>query len=233
VGMSTSSVTYEFDGTIATITLDDGKVNALSPSTLAAVSEAFDRAAIDEAIVVLAGRPGVFSGGFDLKVLAQRGPEATAMVRAGFELSIKVLSHPRPVVAACTGHAVAMGLFLLQSTDYRVGAEGPYRFVANEVAIGLTMPEAALAILRARLTPAAFERAVLLSEVFNPVAAVAAGILDRCVAPDEVLIAATQVAMSTASLDPRAHAASKLRVRQATVAAIAGDLDDFEQLPAS
>jgi enoyl-CoA hydratase len=92
------------------------------------------------------------------------------------------------------------------------------------------MPEAALAILRARLTPAAFERAALLSEVFDPVAAVGAGILDRCVAPDHVLITAHQMAMSTASLDPRAHAASKLRVRQATLAAIAGDLEDFEQL---
>jgi enoyl-CoA hydratase len=62
------------------------------------------------------------------------------MLERGFQLALRLLDHPAPVVIACNGHAVAMGLFLLLSGDYLIGVDGPFRLVANEVAIGLTMP---------------------------------------------------------------------------------------------
>src|SRR5262249_2560227 len=145
---------------------DDGKVNAMSPRMIAATGAAFDRARADRAAVVLTGRPGVFSAGFDLTVLRASPGDAMAMVRSGFELAARVLTHPRPVVVACTGHAVAMGVFLLLPGDSRLGVAGAYRIVANEVAIGLTMPLPAVAILRYRLTPSCFDRAVGLAETF-------------------------------------------------------------------
>jgi enoyl-CoA hydratase len=220
-------VTYSYDGTIATITLDDGKANALSPPIQAAIGSALDQAEADAAVVVLAGRPGVFSGGFDLRVLGEGGDEAVAMLRGGFQLAHRLLSFPRPVIVACTGHAVAMGSFLLLSADYRVGADGPFRIVANEVAIGLTMPHAALAILRWRLSPAYFDRAVMLSETFDPGTAVAAGFLDRVVDSDDVPAAAAEVATAAAALDARAHAATKRRARAATLTAIEEGLAEF------
>ena len=134
-------VSYHCDDAIATITIDDGKVNALSLAVLAELNAALDQAERDGAVVILAGRDGVFSAGFDLPVLRGGGPDARAMLRAGFELAARLLAFPRPVVIACTGHAVAMGVFLLLCGDYRVGATGPYKITANEVAIGLTMPE--------------------------------------------------------------------------------------------
>jgi enoyl-CoA hydratase len=149
------------------------------------------------------------------------------MLRGGFELAHRLLSFPRPVIVACTGHAVAMGSFLLLSADYRVGADGPFRIVANEVAIGLTMPHSALAILRWRLSPAYFDRAVMLSETFDPQSAVAAGFLDRVVDPAAVLSAASEVATAAAQLDARAHAATKHRARKATLAAIEEGLSEF------
>jgi enoyl-CoA hydratase len=153
-------VRYEVADRIATIAMDDGKVNALSPAMLAELNAALDKAEADRAAVVLTGREGVFSAGFDLTVLRAGGPAAVDMIRAGFELSLRMLSFPTPVIIACPGHAIAMGVFLLQSGDYRIGATGDYRIVANEVAIGLTMPHAAVEILRQRLTPACFNRAV-------------------------------------------------------------------------
>src|SRR5260370_24473285 len=138
-------ISYRLDDTIATITIDDGKVNALSLTVLTDLNAALDRAEQDQAVVVLAGREGVFSAGFDLPVLRGGGPDALAMLRAGFETAARLLAFPRPVVIACTGHAVAMGVFLLLCGDYRVGATGPYQISANEVAIGLTMPRAAAA----------------------------------------------------------------------------------------
>ena len=161
-------VSYACADGVATITLDDGKVNVLSSAAQSALHGALDRAQGDRAVVVLSGRPGVFSAGFDLNVLRAGGPEAIAMVRGGFELAARVLAFPAPVVAACTGHAIAMGSFLLLACDYRVGAAGDFKFMANEVALGLRFPYAAMPILRGRLTPSAFDRAALLAEQFSP-----------------------------------------------------------------
>lgn len=212
---------YGLADRVATIIMDDGKANALSPAMLTALDEAFDAAEKSDAMaVVLAGRPGRFSGGFDLAVLGAGGPEAEGMLRSGFELAERLLSFPRPVVIACTGHAVAMGSFLMCAGDYRVGAAGAFKLQANEVAIGLTMPYSAVAILRYRLTPAAFDRAVGLAEVFAPVDAVSAGWLDEIVEPDAVVRTAQSVAAAFAGLDPTAHAGSKLRARAAVLAEV-------------
>ena len=115
---------------------------------------------------VLTGRQGIFSGGFDLKVLGAGGPDAAAMLEQGFLLALRLLEHPAPVIIACNGHAVAMGIFLLLSGDYRIGVNGPFRLVANEVAIGLTMPQTAIEICRQRLAPSHFNRAIILAETY-------------------------------------------------------------------
>jgi enoyl-CoA hydratase len=220
-----SLVDYRLQDAVATITMDDGKVNAMSPRMLTDLNAALDRAETDRAVVVLAGRPGVFSAGFDLPVLRAGGFEAAVMVRAGFELSERVLSFPTPVVVMCTGHAVAMGVFLLLSGDYRVGAAGSYKITANEVAIGLTMPRAAVEILRQRLAPAYFNRAVTIAEPFSPDDAVGAGFLDRVVDAAALPGTARGVAMQLTGLDMVAHAASKLRARRDALAAIRAGID--------
>src|SRR5262245_33988224 len=126
-----SRVHYDRQDSIATIRMDDGKLNVLSPAMFAELSDAFDRARADRAVVVLTGRPGVFSAGFDLRVLRAGGAEASRMVRTGFELAERILSFPSPVVIACTGHALAMGVFLVLAGDYRIGALGAHRIGAN------------------------------------------------------------------------------------------------------
>lgn len=217
-------VTAKLDNSIATITMDDGKVNALSPDMFAQVNAALDEAA-DARAVVLSGRPGVFSAGFDLKVLQTRGPEAVGMIRAGFELSVRLLTFPAPVLVACTGHAIAMGSFLLVSADYRIGADGPYKITANEVSIGMTIPVAAIEACRQRLSPAYLSRALTLAEVFPPAEAAAAGFLDLVVPEPDLAEAAAAAAGRMAALDRAAHAATKLRVRGPVVAAMRADLE--------
>lgn len=228
-----SPVSYSLDEAIAVITMDDGKVNVMSLEMLAEINAALDQADADRAVVVLSGRDGVFSAGFDLRVLRAGGSKAIAMVRAGFELAERILAFPLPVVIACTGHAVAMGAFLLLAGDYRLGAAGSFRLTANEVAIGLTMPRAAVEILRQRLTPAAFNRAVTLAEPFSPANAVETGFLDRVVDASELRAAACNVGAELAKLDLDAHAASKRRARALTLealrAAIDADYTSFRQ----
>ena len=218
-------VGYELEDSVATIAMDDGKVNVLSLEMLTQVDAALDRAASDGAIVVLTGRDGVFSAGFDLATLRAGGPEAVDMLRAGFELAARLLSFPTPVVVACSGHAVAMGAFTVLSGDYRVGALGPYRITANEVAIGMTLPRSAIEICRQRLAPAHFHRATVLAEVYAPDDAVAAGFLDRVVPPAEVADTARAVAAQLAELDLDAHAATKLRVREHTLAVLRDSIE--------
>ncbi len=224
-----SPVTYSLNDHTATITMDDGRVNVMSLTMQAAVNAALDRAENDRAVVVMTGRAKVFSAGFDLKVLQAGGTDSVAMVRGGFELAARLLAHPYPVVMACPGHAVAMGVFILLSGDYRIGSEGVYKMVANEVAIGLTMPRAATEIMRQRLTPSAFNRALILSEAFGPHNAVEAGFLDRVVPADQLLDTAHQLAASMATLDMKAHAASKRRARADVLEAIrAGIIADAD-----
>jgi len=219
-------VGYHQAAATATISMDDGKVNALSPQMFGELNSALDQAEAAGVTVILAGREGVFSAGFDLGVLRAGGPQATALVRSGFELSARLLEFPAPVVVACTGHAIAMGVFLLLSGDFRLGAAGPYRITANEVAIGLTMPRPAIEICRQRLAPAHFNRALILADVYAPDGAVAAGFLDRVVTPAELGPAAQAAADQLARLDMAAHAATKRRIRQPVAEAIRAALEE-------
>ena len=229
--MGTTLVSYQREDSIAAITVDDGKVNALSVPMLAELNGALDQAAADRAVVVLSGRPGVFSAGFDLPVLRAGGSPAIGMLRDGFELAERMLSFPMPIAIACTGHAVAMGAFLLLSGDYRVGVAGPYKLAANEVAIGLTMPRAAIELLRQRLAPAPFQRAVTLAEPFSPENAVEAGFLDRVVEAPELPQIARHIAVTLSTLDMPAHGASKLRARGPTLRALRAAIEaDYAEL---
>jgi enoyl-CoA hydratase len=220
---------------ISVITMDDGKANALSPTMFVALNSCLDQAEAAGGPVVLLGRAGRFSGGFDLKVLGGGGEEAKALLRAGFELSHRLLSFPTPVVIGCTGHAIAMGVFVLLSGDYRVGASGSFKLAATETALGMTMPYAAIEICKQRLTPAEYSRAILLSQAYTPDQAVVAGILDAIVPAEEVESSAIEVATQLATLNMRAHAASKMRIRGESLAAIKAainqDAEEFRIAP--
>ncbi len=215
--MTTESVQYSLQGRIATLRIDDGKRNALSAEVLRAIYRALDRAESDDAIVIITGRESVFSAGFDLGVMKRGGLEALRMLGAGYALTARVLSYPHPVIVACNGHALAMGVFLMLSADYVIGSRGDFKIAANEVAIGLKMPRVAAAMLRHRLTPAAFQRAVILSEYFDVESAQSAGFFDGVVDPAELITRAEAHAESLQALDQRAHTASKRRIRAALI----------------
>ena len=233
--MSETLLTVEDAGPVAVVTLDDGKANTLSPAMQAAVHGALDRAEEAGQVVLLAGRQGRFSGGFDLGVMQAGGPAAAAMVVGGFALARRLLAFPRPVVVACTGHAIAMGAFLLTAADARIGiADGGHRVHANEVAIGMTLPRSAIEVCRAALTPAALRRALDVATPFTHEEAVAAGFLDEVVPGDRVLVRAREEAERLAGLVAPAHVGTKALTRAGLLAAldtaIEADRADLEAL---
>ncbi len=211
--MPDTNVHYDLDNGVATIRIDDGKRNALSPAVLGEIYGALDQAEHDRASVILTGRDDVFSAGFDLNVMKRGGPAALGMLYAGYGLPARVLSHPCPVIVACNGHVLAMGVFLMLAADYIIGTRGEFNIAANEVAIGLPMPRVAAAMLEHRLTPAAYQRAVTLSEFFDTESARAAGFFDELVNRDELDARARERAEAFAKLDIPAHTLSKRRVR--------------------
>lgn len=215
-----NSVTYEQTEGVSTIVMDDGKVNAMSMSMMGEINAALDRAEQDQAVVILTGKPGVFSAGFDLAVFKQGYEPTMEMLRAGAALNDRILTFPFPVIAACSGHGIAMGSFLLMCADVRIGADGPFKIGMNEVAIGMTLPYFGIEIARQRLTPAYFNRATILGELYSPKEAIAPGFLDRLVAPDDLLDAARQNASVLRKLDMKAHLETKLRVRGSALDAL-------------
>ncbi len=221
-------VSYRLDESVAVITMDDGKVNALGPAMLTEINTALDSAEADGAgAVVIAGNERVFSGGFDLKVFRSGDVAASIdMLKGGFELSHRLLSFRKPVVAACTGHAIAMGSFLACSTDHRIA--GPvYNFQANEVAIGMVLPYPALEVMKLRLTRSAYQQAVGLARTFFGETALAGGWVDEIAMSEMVLERAMEAARDFTGLNANAHYACKMRARQETLDAIRAGIDNI------
>ncbi|PZW95413.1 enoyl-CoA hydratase [Pseudomonas sp. 478] len=208
-------ISYHLEDGIATLTLSNGKVNAISPDVIVAFNAALDQAVTDRAVVIITGTPGMLSGGYDLKVMTSGPKEAVALVTAGSTLARRLLSHPFPVIVACPGHAVAKGAFLLLSVDYRIGVDGPFTIGLNEVQIGMTMHHAGIELARDRLRKSAFHRAVINAEMFNPQSAVDAGFFDLVVSAEELQGAALAAARQLKKINMIAHKNTKLKVRKA------------------
>ncbi|HZR82201.1 MAG TPA: crotonase/enoyl-CoA hydratase family protein [Candidatus Binatia bacterium] len=204
---------------IAWIVIDDGKVNAMSVDMMDDVQTALTEAERAGAVTVLAGRPGIFSAGFDLGTFRLGGDAPRRMVLAGARLVERLLAFSRPVVSACTGHAYPMGAFLMLASDVRIGALGPWRIGMNETAIGLTVPLFAIEIARHRLTAPGFAR-ITTAAMFDPEEAVAFGYLDRAVAAEDVETVARREAERLRNLDGAAYVATKARVNERALGAV-------------
>lgn len=184
---------------VATIAIDDGKANALSHAVLAGIETALDQAEESEAkVVVVEGRDGKFSAGFDLSVMTAGPSQARDLLGRGAELGLRLYELPVPVVFAVTGHALAMGGILQCCADVRIGAAGPYKIGLPEVRIGMPVPAFAVELCRDRLSPRWFTRAVLLGEGLDPAQALDAGFLDEVVELDQVRPRAQAIAADLA-----------------------------------
>lgn len=229
-----AGVSLDIADDVAVITLDDGKANAVGHPLVDAVHDALDRAENDAKAVVIAGREGRFCAGFDLAVMGGDDADAAKeLLRAGAELALRIYLHPQPVVAACTGHALAMGAILLMACDTCVGAEGDFKIGTNEVSIGMQLPRFAVELARDRLSRRHFQTATQYARVYDPMGAADAGYLDRVVPADQVVAeAVADASIAAATLHPNAFRRTRGYVRGEVGRAVAEGLDrdmgDFE-----
>ncbi|MDG2210611.1 MAG: crotonase/enoyl-CoA hydratase family protein [Acidimicrobiales bacterium] len=195
--MNDSPVTIENTENVATVFLDDGKANALGYQVIDALLEAFDEVeASDANALVLAGRPDRFSAGFDLSVMNEGSESARGMLTKGVDLFLRMYMFSRPVVAACTGHAIAAGSILLLCSDLRVGSEGDFKVGLPEVTIGMALPFFATELARDRLSKRHYTKATALGSMYSPEGAVDAGFLDEVVPQEKVISIAQERARS-------------------------------------
>lgn len=195
------------------IQMDDGKANALSFAMLQQLGAALDQAQQVGKVVIIAGRAGKFSAGFDLSVMSQGGDAMVDLLRQGAELSRRVLNFDTPVILAASGHALAMGALLLLSADYRIGISGNYKIGLNEVAIGMTMPHFGVELARARLSKRYLNNALGLATVYDSPGALEAGYLDEVVDAEQLLPRVVALAEQFSALNMEAHKNTKARVR--------------------
>jgi len=223
-----SPVSTRLEEGVAVVQLDDGKANVFSYPLLEALSAALDEAEAGARAVLLVGRPGRFSGGFDLTEMTKGPLEAAALALAGGRVLLRLYTFPLPTVVACTGSAMAAGALALLASDTRIGADVPCKIGLNETAIGMTMPAYGRFLAEERLSRRHVTRALLQGEVYDAPGAVAAGYLDRAVPPDEVEVVALAEAKRLGALPGRAYAATKANIRAARTEAVVAALEsDF------
>ena len=207
-------VTYTRHDNFSVIKMDDGKVNAFSFEMIKQVNKALDKADEDGVVVIFTGRDGKFCAGFDLKTMMAGGGGRERFLKEGFEMSYRLMNFARPVILACSGHALAMGAILLLSSDYRLCEDIPYKLGLNEIAIGLEMPEYGVDLVRERVALPHQIPALANSVVYTPKEAVAAGFLDKVVAEGTLLEEAEKIATMVSKIDMKAHVMAKRALRR-------------------
>lgn len=224
--MSASTpATIEITNDIALIRMDDGKANAINFEMLEALNAALNKAEAEAKAIVLAGRDGRFSGGFDLNAFASLGADGVyKLLDAGAELLLRLYGNKLPVVAACTGHAIAMGVFILNACDTRVGTAGDYKIGANEAITGMNLPIFAMELSHDRLNPTHMTRAMIQGFIYDPAGAVEAGYLDMLVEAGKAEASAMAVAAQLAQLPAASYAWNKQAIRKATLERIRASL---------
>lgn len=225
--MTSSPVTLERRDAVLIAHLDDGKANAISLSIIDALMAAIDEAEADPAIsaLVLHGRPGRFSAGFDLEVVRSSDLAAiSTLVTGGGALVHRLYGCGVPVIAACTGHALAAGALVLLGCDLRIGSDADCKIGLNEVAIGMVLPDWAMTISVERLSRRHLQRAVATARITGSAGAVEAGYLDEVVAPDQVLTAALAAGNEMMGLNRRAYAGTIRALRGETLELMSGQI---------
>jgi enoyl-CoA hydratase len=172
----------------------------------------------------------MFSGGFDLKIISSGDMKAIQeMSLGGFRLLSRILSFPRPVIAACSGHGIALGTFLLCCCDYRLGAKGNYMVGANEMRTNMVIPTPILELIRFRVSQTHKYRAILGAEMYSIEAAVDAGLIDEAIDEKNLMEAAMLKAKDLATMGHPSYTLTKELFISELVTKINNALDELEK----
>ena len=227
--MTDKLATLSQDEDVSIITLDDGKANVFSPSMISAVNKCLDDVPTEKGSLIITGRTGMFSAGFDLKIISAGDMAATReMSLNGFMLLSRIFSFPRPVLAACSGHGIALGTFLLCCCDYRIGVKGEFLVGANEMRTNMVIPIPILELIKFRIAQPHKYRAVLGAEMYSIENAIDAGIIDEIVEADDLMDTALTKAKDLATLGHPSYTLTKELYIEEPLKKINDAIDGFD-----
>ena len=208
--MAEKLATLNKDGNISTITLDDGKANVFSSKMSQDINQCLDEVATEDGCLIITGKEGMFSAGLDLKTIQSGDADKIIeMSTAAFKLLARIFSFPRPVIAACSGHGIALGTFLLCCCDYRVGVKGDFMIGANEMRTNMVIPDPILELIKFRVAQSHKYRAILGAEMYSIDKALEAGLLDEIVSPDELAKTVNEKAKDLATMGHPSYTMTK------------------------
>jgi enoyl-CoA hydratase len=227
--MSARIATLTSKDDISIITLDDGKANVFSPKMIQDVNECLDKAPTESGALIITGREGMFSAGFDLKIISAGDIQATMdMSLSGFKLLSRIFSFPRPIVAACSGHGIALGTFLLCCCDYRVGVKGDFMIGANEMRTNMVIPIPILELISHRVSASHKYRAILGAEMYSIESGLEAGLIDEVVDPENLMETAMLKAKDLATMGHPSYTLTKELLIREPLQKINNAISDIE-----
>ncbi len=213
---------------IAILTLAHGKANALDLELCRGIAERLEQCR-SSAAVVLTGQGRIFSAGVDLVRLLDGGPAYVKEFLPALSAALEaVFLHPRPVVAAINGHAVAGGCVIACAADRKLMARASGRIGVTELLVGVPFPQSAFEIMRAAAEPRFLHEVLYHGETYAPEPAVALGLVDEVVEPDRLLDDAVAAAQRLAALPAEAFALTKRQIRQPYLDRLRNDGPGFD-----
>ena len=208
--MAEKLATLNKDGNISTITLDDGKANVFSSKMSQDINQCLDEVATEDGCLIITGKEGMFSAGLDLKTIQSGDTDKIIeMSTAAFKLLARIFSFPRPVIAACSGHGIALGTFLLCCCDYRIGVKGDFMIGANEMRTNMVIPDPILELIKFRVAQSHKYRAILGAEMYSIDKALDAGLLDEIVSPNDLAKTVNEKAKDLATMGHPSYTMTK------------------------
>ena len=208
--MSEKIATFKKEEDISIITLDDGKANVFSSEMSQQVNDCLDQVETEKGCLIITGKEGMFSAGLDLKTIQSGDMEKILdMSSSAFKLLARIFSFPRPVIAACSGHGIALGTFLICCCDYRIGIKGDFMLGANEMRTNMVIPTPILELIKFRVNNSHKYRAVLGAEMYTLEKAKEAGLMDDVVNPEDLMQAAMEKAKDLATMGHPSYTLTK------------------------
>jgi enoyl-CoA hydratase len=201
---------------VAVLTMAYGKVNALDIEFCDALAARFnDLRKSDAKAIVLTAKGKVFSAGVDLKRLSAGGADyIRSFLPALHRLYEAVFFHPKPVVAAVNGHAIAGGCVLACCADRRLMARDSGRVGVTEILVGVPFPALAFEVVRFAVPPRYLSEFALSGATYATDEALRRGWVDEIVEAGELMENAIAIARELSLLSPAAFAQTKLQIRQ-------------------
>jgi len=204
------------DAGVAVVTIRHGKANALDIELCEALAHCFhDLKGSNANAVVVTGQGKMFSAGVDLVRLSAGGADyVRRFLPALSRFYDAVFFHPKPVVAAINGHAIAGGCVLACCADRRIMARGSGRIGVTELLVGVPFPALPMEIVRFAVSAQHLPELVLSGATDDTDAAVRHGWIDEAVEADALMERALGAARQLAALSPAAFALTKRQLRQ-------------------